>query len=157
MRLYPLIVAAVLAGCSRGPENAPTPGAAEPAIAAETAPAPSPEAALAGAEAETSEIDPLTDRLWALAPGDGRPGVYRVFLSSGAMMQGSCVEPYRVSEWRRDDGGKVVWNEDGAELTADIVSIDDAALTLGINLADGQKVESYTAAAVPFVCPDLPR
>jgi hypothetical protein len=157
-----LILFAVAAACSRGPDRADPveatePAPAEPAAAVEVEPASSPEAALAGAETAAPAVDPLSDRLWALTPGDGRPGVFRVFLSSGAMMQGSCVETYRVSEWRRGKGGEIVWSEDGTEITADVLSLDAAGLTLGLNLADGRKVETYAAAAAPFVCPDLPR
>lgn len=157
MRLAFLFAGIALAACSRGAESAAPAATAAPVVAAEAEPLPSPEPALAGAEPAAPAIDPLTDRLWTLTPGDGRPGVIRLFLSSGAMLQGSCVETYRVSEWRRDEAGKVVWNEDGAEISADIVAVDDAGLTLGLNLADGQKIETYAPADAPFVCPDLPR
>jgi hypothetical protein len=160
MRYVSLFAALAAAACSRAADSA-APAAPQsretvPA-AAESAPAPSPEAALAGAETAAPAIDLLTDRLWMLTPGDSRPGVFRIFLSSGAMIEGSCVETYRVSEWSRNEAGKIVWKEDVVDISADIVSVDDAALTLGVNLADGQKVETYAVAAAPFVCPDLPR
>ncbi|NKB16239.1 MAG: hypothetical protein HC774_04150 [Sphingomonadales bacterium] len=107
--------------------------------------------------ADAPQIDPLTDRLWTLSPEDGRPGVIRIFLSSGALVQGSCVETYRVSAWSRDAEGKIVWNEDGEDISADILSIDDAALVISVNLRDGREVETYRSAPVPFTCPDLPR
>lgn len=155
MRSILLVTVLAISACSRAP-GAQAPDV-EPAASVGVTPSPSPEAALAGAEAAGAAIDPLTDQVWTLTPGDGRPGVFRIFLSSGAMMQGSCVETYRVSEWRRDGAGKVVWNEDGTEISADVVSVDGSALALGLNLAGGQKVETYTAASAPFVCPDLPR
>ena len=157
MRLALLLTGIAVAACSRGAESAAPAATAAPVVAAEAEPLPSPEAALAAAETAAPAIDPLTDRLWTLTPGDGRPGVFRLFLSSGAMIEGSCVETYRVSEWRRDEAEKIVWNEDGAEISADIVAIDDAGLTLGLNLADGQKIETYALADAPFACPDFPR
>lgn len=142
-RLWPFGALIVLAACAKAPQTAVAPASA--AIA--------PLDLAAGAP----QTDPLTDRLWVLSPEDGRPGVIRVFLSSGAFFQGSCAETYRVSAWSRNAEGKIVWNEDGEEISADILSIDDAELVISVNLRDGRKVETYRRAPVPFTCPDLPR
>ena len=153
MRFVPLaLVAAIAAACSRAPESAQADQAAPSAEAVAAAESPSPAPAAAA-----PAIDPLTERFWMLSPGDGRPGAFRIFLSSGAMMQGSCVETYRVSAWRRDAGGAIVWTEDGADIAADVVSVDGQTLTLSLALAGARKVETYAAASAPFVCPDLPR
>ncbi|MFN0024748.1 MAG: hypothetical protein ACKVS5_12725 [Parvularculaceae bacterium] len=146
--------AIVTAACSKAP--APAEAETAPAVAAETAPAPSAEAVIAAAA--RAPADPLTDRIWVLTPSDGRLGALKIFLSDGTLMQGSCGETYRLSKWRRDEAGKIVWNEDGVDILADVTALDDAALTIGINLVGGeQKIETYAPAATPFACPDLPR
>jgi len=100
--------------------------------------------------------DPLTDRFWMSADNDGRTGVIRAFLSDGSFLQGSCGEPYRLSAWRRS-GDRLIWTEDGVEISADVIESGPGALTIGLNLPDGQKVERYRPAQPPFVCPDMPR
>ena len=104
-----------------------------------------------------AEIDPLADTIWTLTPTDGRAGTIRIFTSDGTMLQGSCGEPYRLSAWRRVDDGSIAWNEDGVDITAAIVSVDEVALTMALNLGAKKKTETYRVAAAPFVCPDLPR
>lgn len=141
MRLVLWFCAAVAAGaCSKAPETAD----AAPPAAAES-------------PASDPLSDPLTDRFWTLAETDGRAGVIRAFLSDGSMLQGSCWEPYRLSAWRRSGDGAIVWTEDGVEISAAVIETGPDALTIGINLPGGQKVERYRPAAAPFVCPDLPR
>ncbi len=132
---------ACAAACVKAPENAP----AAPAASLETA------------SMATPADDPLTDRFWTLAEPDGRTGVIRAFLSDGSMLQGSCGETYRLSAWRRGREGEIRWSEDGVEISADVLEAGPDALTIGLNLPDGQKIERFKPAAAPFVCPDLPR
>jgi hypothetical protein len=37
------------------------------------------------------------------------------------------------------------------------VSVDSDALTLRLMLRDGEEEQRFTAAKVPYVCPDMPR
>jgi hypothetical protein len=51
----------------------------------------------------------------------------------------------------------VSWNEDGTDIAADIVSVTAGSLVLSIKLGSDSVEERYTAAEVPFVCPDMPK
>ncbi len=126
---------------------------APPADAAPTGQAAEMQASLAP---ETA-ADPLLNKVWAMEPGDGRPGVMRVFLEGGVLIQDSCWETYRLSDWRRAADGRIVWNEDGMDIEAEVDAVSDGAMTLRLFLGAEEKVETYKAAASPFVCPDLPR
>jgi hypothetical protein len=42
-------------------------------------------------------------------------------------------------------------------IEADIVVLDEAQLVLALHLGEEIVEQRYTAAAVPFVCPDMPR
>ncbi|MFZ5616139.1 MAG: hypothetical protein ACOZAA_02280 [Pseudomonadota bacterium] len=101
--------------------------------------------------------DPLVDKVWMLSPEDGRPGVIRIFLSSGAMLQDSCVETFRLSPWRRISDNRIAWNEDGEAIEADVAAFGDSTLTLVLHLRLEEKTESYRLADAHFVCPDMPR
>lgn len=101
--------------------------------------------------------DPLVDTAWTLTPGDGRPGVVRIFLSDGVLFQGSCVETYRLSSWRRISDSRIAWNEDGVDIEADAAVSDTAMLTLVLHLPSEEKTETYRRTDAPFVCPDMPR
>lgn len=90
------------------------------------------------------------------ADNDGRAGVIRGFLSDGSFRQGSCGEPYRLSAWRRS-GDRLIWTEDGVGISADVIESGPGALTIGLNLPNGQKVKRYRPAQAPFVRPDMPR
>ncbi len=157
-----IAIALALAACSKAPEppaadsTAAAPTEAAPDVAAEIAAAPTPEAVFA-AEATADAADPITDRIWLLSPDEGKTGAMMLFLSDGVMMQGSCGETYRLSQWRRDEAGKIAWSEDGTEITADVIAVDGGMLTIGVNLRTERKVESFKPAAAAFVCPDLPR
>jgi len=48
----------------------------------------------------------------------------------------------------------VVWNEDGMDIKADIVTLTADELVLNIV---GIGEERYTPATVPYVCPDVPK
>jgi hypothetical protein len=101
---------------------------------------------------------PLTDRVWAKAGDDGsQPGVIRIFLSDGTLVQDSCWETHRMSKWQMTSPTSVSWNEDGADISADIVSLTDSDLVLNLKLKGGNtQEEHYVAATVPYLCPDMP-
>lgn len=101
----------------------------------------------------------FTNRVWVQNDvGDDRPGVIRTFLSDGTLIQDSCWETYRLSVWHSVAGDTVTWSEDGVQVTADIVSVSADSLVLNLQLVGGEtREERYSAAKVPFVCPDLPR
>ena len=102
--------------------------------------------------------DDLTDRVW-VKEGDetALPGVIKIFLSDGTLVQDSCWETHRLSAWHKDGDNAVTWNEDGMDIKADIVTLSADELVLSLKLIGGDVEERYTPAEVPYVCPDVPR
>jgi hypothetical protein len=115
----------------------------------------------AGCESELESISDertlVIDRVWVRADETGLPGVMRIFLSDGTLVSDSCWETYRLSSWQMRPSGILLWREDEADIKAEIVESTDTALVLRLLLVDGEKLERYEAAAVPYVCPDIPR
>jgi hypothetical protein len=115
----------------------------------------------AGCESELESISDernlVVDRVWVRADETGLPGVMRIFLSDGTLVSNSCWETYRLSSWQMRPSGILLWREDEADIKAEIVESTDTTLVLRLLLVDGEKLERYEAAAVPYVCPDIPR
>lgn len=107
-------------------------------------------------ESKTSKPG-LTDRVWTKAEDNGLPGVMRIFLSDGTLVQDSCWETHRLSQWELTSDTAIKWNEDGMDIDADIVSLSEAELVLSLKLGGTAQEEKYVAATVPYVCPDLPK
>ncbi len=99
----------------------------------------------------------LTDRVWTRLEDAGRPGVMRIFLSDGTLVQDSCWETHRLSAWELTSETSLKWNEDGIDITADIISLADTELVLSLNLRTETVEEKYIAAPVPYLCPDIPK
>ena len=100
--------------------------------------------------------DDLMDRVWVKEGDDADlPGVIKIFLSDGTLVQDSCWETHRLSAWHKDGDAAVSWNEDGMDIKADIVTLTADELVLKIACMDSE--ERYTPAAVPYVCPDVPK
>lgn len=99
----------------------------------------------------------LTDRVWTKAEDNGLPGVMRIFLSDGTLVQDSCWETHRLSQWELTSDTALKWNEDGMDINADIVSLTDAELVLSLKLVGGAQEEKYVPATVPYLCPDVPK
>lgn len=102
-------------------------------------------------------VTKLVDRAWARAGGPYPPGSMQVFLSDGTLLSDSCFETYRLSRWREEGDGGIAWQEDGADIRARILSVDDTALVLELLLQSGTEQHRFVPATVPYVCPDLPR
>lgn len=99
----------------------------------------------------------LTDRVWTKADDGGLPGVMKIFLSDGTLVQDSCWETHRLDKWELTSDTALKWNEDGMDISADIVSLSDAELVLNLKLVGGAQEEKYVAATVPYLCPDVPK
>ncbi|MEQ8935468.1 MAG: hypothetical protein RIE56_06725 [Amphiplicatus sp.] len=147
MRLIAIAAAILLCAACGNADVAPAKDAAPTSPAGEMQASLSPETA----------GDPIVNTVWVMVPEDGRPGVMRVFLESGVLIQDSCWEAYRLSDWRRGVDSKIVWSEDGMDIEAEVDAVSDGAMTLRLFLGAEEKVETYRAAASPFVCPDMPR
>jgi hypothetical protein len=98
----------------------------------------------------------FTNRVWVREDAD-LPGVMRIFLSDGTLVQDSCWETHRLSPWKMTSDTGVSWNEDGMDIAADIVSVSSDTLVLSLKLGADAVEERYTAADVPFLCPDMPK
>jgi len=116
------------------------------------------DAIAAGDPVTDSDDDELTDRVW-VKEGDAAalPGIIKIFLSDGTLVQDSCWETHRLSAWQRDGEATVSWNEDGMDIKADIVTVSADKLVLSLKLIGGDVEERYIPATVPYVCPDMPR
>jgi hypothetical protein len=99
----------------------------------------------------------LTDRVWTKADDGGLPGVMKIFLSDGTLVQDSCWETHRLDTWELTSDSALKWNEDGMDINADIVSLTDAELVLSLKLGSTIQEEKYVAATVPYLCPDMPK
>ncbi len=108
------------------------------------------------AESKTSKAG-LTDRVWTKAEDGDLPGVMRIFLSDGTLVQDSCWETHRLDKWELTSDTALKWNEDGMDINADIVSLSDAELVLSLKLGAEAREEKYVAATAPYLCPDMPR
>jgi hypothetical protein len=100
----------------------------------------------------------LTNRVWVKAGDDAAlPGVIKIFLSDGTLVQDSCWETHRLSAWQQTGAKSVSWNEDGMDIKADIVTLTADELVLSLKLKGGDVEEHYTPSPVPAVCPDMPK
>jgi hypothetical protein len=122
------------------------PATAEDAVATETV-----------AEADGDAATELTNRVWVRAGDDQLPGIIKIFLSDGTLVQDSCWETHRLSAWQQPAAGQLSWSEDGVEIKADIVTLTADELVLSLRLKGGDVEERYQPAAVPSVCPDMPK
>ncbi|RUT35163.1 hypothetical protein EMQ25_04250 [Arsenicitalea aurantiaca] len=99
----------------------------------------------------------FTNRVWVMEESGDLPGVIRIFLSDGTLVQDSCWETHRLSPWTSTSETSLSWTEDGAEIKAEILSVSATQLRLQLDLNGTLEEQSYRAAEVPFVCPDMPR
>jgi hypothetical protein len=99
----------------------------------------------------------FSNRVWVKADTGDLPGVMRIFLSDGTLVQDSCWETHRLSQWRMTSETGFTWNEDGMDIAAEIVSVSADDLVLNVKLGNEAVEERYTAASVPYVCPDMPK
>ncbi len=110
------------------------------------------------AESEDDAGAGLTDKVWIKAGDDAAlPGVIKIFLSDGTLVQDSCWETHRLSAWQQTGAKSVSWNEDGMDIKADIVTLTADELVLSLKLKGGAVEEHYAPAPVPSACPDVPK
>jgi hypothetical protein len=107
--------------------------------------------------APSGALEELVNRVWTQPDSADLPGVMRIFLADGTLVQDSCWETHRLSLWRMELGGALVWDEDGATIKADVVSLSEDELVLRLHLVGGAEEQRYVAAPVPYVCPDVRR
>jgi hypothetical protein len=115
-----------------------------------------------GAATEIRSADNLTptglvDRVWTRQDAGDQPGVIRIFLSDGTLVQDSCWETHRLSAWKMLPDNKLSWNEDGIEIAAHVAALSPETMTLVLDLKGGSVTEHYASAPVPSVCADVPK
>lgn len=116
------------------------------------------EAASTEAMAEQTPLKrSFTNRVWVKTDTGDLPGVLKIFLSDGTLVQDSCWETHRLSKWTMTGDADLSWNEDGMDIAASIVSVNSSELHLQLQLGGGKVDEYYTSATVPYVCPDVPK
>jgi hypothetical protein len=110
------------------------------------------------ADSDDDASPDLTNKVW-LKAGDASalPGVIKIFLSDGTLVQDSCWETHRLSPWQMTGAKSVSWNEDGMDIKADIVTLTANELVLSLKLKGGDVEEHYTPSPVPALCPDMPK
>ncbi|MGI9175591.1 MAG: hypothetical protein ACR2GR_09775 [Rhodothermales bacterium] len=122
---------------------------------------PSPaDGATGGAVAENGVLEEglvLTNRVWVRADSTGMPGVLRLFLVDGTLLMDSCWETYRLSEWSMTSDSTLRWQEDSAEIRANVLTMNEEELVLRLNLTSGAEDQRFVSASVPYVCPEMPR
>lgn len=144
-----LLVLALLCGCQATPEPAPpADSGTSVSISGDTA---------ADAAVAPGTRDQLVNRVWVRSDSTGMPGVLRLFLADGTLLQDSCWETYRLSEWTMESDSTLRWSEDGAEIRADVITLAEDELLLRLNLTSGAEDQRFAVATVPYVCPDMLR
>ena len=102
--------------------------------------------------------DDLTNRVWVKSGENDLPGIIKIFLSDGTLVQNSCWETHRLSAWQMTDAKSVSWNEDGDDIKADIVSLSADELVLSLKLRGGAVEEHYRPPPSPpsaRICPSV--
>lgn len=112
--------------------------------------------AIPPAATERSEpADPrFIGRVWvSTTPGSAR-GSILVFLPDRTLLMDSCFETFRLSQWGVA-GDHIRWIEDTIPIEAE-VSLPNAN-ELRLRIVGQDREQSYVAASLPYVCPDMPR
>ena len=110
-----------------------------------------------GPEAAGEAARMFVGKAWLSVDPSAAPGTLRSFLPDGTLIMDSCFETYRLARWRTVLDGVVEWNEDGAEIQAEVEQATPEELELRLKLKTEVKVERYRLAQAPVVCPDVPR
>jgi hypothetical protein len=98
----------------------------------------------------------LEDRVWIATDAEAAPGTLRLFLSDGTLVMMSCAETYRLAPWRWVEDARLVWEEDGAVVRAEVVLAERRTLVLAVEAGGPPVPQSFRAGVSPEVCPDLP-
>ena len=143
MRVILIAIAVVMTGAC---DRRTAPAEAQPPLATP----------VADSATDTPATPSFTDRVWLRADAGSAPGAMEVYLSDGTLLSDSCFETYRLSSWRLE-GEELIWSEDGIDIRARLVSVDANTLVLRVMLRGGEEEQRFSAATVPYVCPDMPR
>lgn len=108
-------------------------------------------------EDEGDSENPLLNKVWVQQGDSASPGTMQIFLADGTLVSDSCWETYRLSKWQQISDTAISWEEDGMTINADISSLTSDELVLSLKLGNDVVEQRFAPAAVPTVCPDMPR
>lgn len=108
-------------------------------------------------EDEGDGENPLLNKVWVQQGDAASPGTMQIFLADGTLVSDSCWETYRLSKWQQVSDTAISWEEDGMTINAEISSLTDDELVLSLKLGNDVVEQRFAPAAVPTVCPDMPR
>lgn len=112
-----------------------------------------PEVAIPGSGGKVTR-EMIGDRVWLDEDPEAPRGSLLVFLSDGTLLMTSCGETWRLAAWRWVEGSRIVWEEDGAFVRADVALVGGDALALSLELEGGEtRSRSFRLARAPMVCP----
>ena len=77
-----------------------------------------------------------------------------IFLPNKTLLMDSCFETYRIAEWGVA-GDHIRWREDTIPVEAVVSLSGPNELTLQVVGQDHP--QTYIAASVPYLCPDMPK
>ena len=80
----------------------------------------------------------------------------RIFVGNGTLVMDSCWETYQLAKWRAESDSVMAWEEGPAEIRATVLELGREQPVLRVVVAGGSHGERYRAAAVPYLCPDMP-
>jgi hypothetical protein len=114
------------------------------------APIPPPPAAALDAPADPAFVG----RVWVSAMPGSALGSIVVFLPDRTLLMDSCFETFRLSKWGVA-GDRIRWLEDTIPIEA-AVSVRGTN-EMRLHIVGHEEEQTYIAASVPYVCPDMPR
>jgi hypothetical protein len=133
------LLLATLCACSKPPQSAAAQPKAAPAAQTQRAEPPNPD---------------FIGRVWvSTSPGSAR-GSILVFLPDRTLLMDSCFETFRLSQWGVA-GDRIRWIEDTIPIEAEVSLPNKNELRL--HIAGRDREQTYVAASLPYVCPDMPR
>jgi hypothetical protein len=93
-------------------------------------------------------------KIWISTTPGHALGTMLIFLPDRTLVMDSCHETYRLTQWGVA-GEHIRWLEDAVPIEAAVEMPRKDQLILRITGI--QEAQSYVAASVPYVCPDMPK
>lgn len=108
---------------------------------------------------ETAQLDDPVNpafigRVWVSTTPGSALGSIIVFLPDRTLLVDSCFETFRLSKWGVA-GDRIRWLEDTIPIEAEVST--PGRNELHLHIAGRHREQTYIAASVPYVCPDMPR
>lgn len=107
------------------------------------------------APAASSALPSFVGTAW-MSMDRGQPlGSIRIFLPNKSLLMDSCFETFRIVEWGVVSADTIRWREDSIPIQAQWSQPTPDSLTLKV--AGMDEAQTYVAASVPYLCPDMPK